>query len=185
MMTVCCHRFLPFDLQPPHSPMDRHYSLSQHLNPLSHDVSCRLARRPFYFDYQLLEIVEGGNVSLLVASGAITAYQGHCIVKTLATNSNDENKNKKKPSCVKTKKDECQTSEEEEEENVDDNSEEEDDNDDENVDDDSDGKADDINEWVQLNQKDTLDVLNLSPQDFKKWLKEGRMTLGPNCSAAS
>eukprot|EP01083_Nonionella_stella_P275980 937448_1 len=52
---------------------------------------------------------------------------------------------------------------------------------DDNVDDESDGKVD---EWMQLNQKDTLDVLNLSPQDFKKWLKEGRMTLGPNCSAA-
>eukprot|EP01083_Nonionella_stella_P093150 260923_1 len=80
-------------------------------------------------DYELLEVVEDGNVGLLVASGAITAFQGHCIVKTLAVNSdnsNNGNKNKQKPSCAKTKKDECQTSEEEEEENVDDNSDEED-----------------------------------------------------------
>eukprot|EP01083_Nonionella_stella_P000111 312_1 len=132
---------------------------------------------------QLKVFIKARNKKNPTAKIRLTGKVGE--LPSFATSAIVLSENKKKPSCVKTKKDECQTSEEEEEENVDDNSEEEDDNDDENVDDDSDGKADDINEWVQLNQKDTLDVLNLSPQDFKKWLKEGRMTLGPNCSAAS
>eukprot|EP01083_Nonionella_stella_P000109 308_1 len=133
---------------------------------------------------QLKVFIKARNKKNPTAKIRLTGKVGE--LPSFATSAIVLSENKKKPSCVKTKKDECQTSEEEESETCSDDAStntnhKREDNDD-NVDDESDGKVD---EWVQLNQKDTLDVLNLSPQDFKKWLKEGRMTLGPNCSAAS